>query len=169
MFTTKIRTMLALAGATLGIAAAGVPAQAAAPAQPPTRPPTIRLQGASTTVTVFRPAGTRNVYTRATTIKRTLNGTIVRAVNRIPIRWTVTKPIIVDGRVVARVSCGATGTGASQARCDKYADAINSWGEAVDEAVVAGGGAYTDAVHTAINNYVGVQNAALDAGCFIVY
>jgi hypothetical protein len=162
MFTTKIRTALAVAGATLGVVVPALAAQAAAP----TRPPTIRLQGASTTVTAFHPAGTRNVYLRATTIKRTLSGTIVRAVNRVPIRWTVTKPIILDGKVVARISAGATGQGASQAQCNSFADMINAWD---DLAAAAWNNGDHEAAGNAASNSMDEVDAALDAGCFVVY
>jgi hypothetical protein len=165
MFTTKTRTALAVAGATLGIVVPALPAQAAAPAQPPTRPSTLRLQGASTTVTVFRPAGTRNVYLRARTIKRTINGTIVRNVNRIPIWWTVTKPIILDGKVVAKVSAGATGQGASQATCERFGRRINGLYNAgaalYDVGAIKEGDAATQTAQD-------VENEALDAGCFIL-
>lgn len=161
MPTTKIRTALAVGATTLGVIISAVPAQAAAPA----RPPGLRLQGASTTVTVFRPAGTRNVYLRATTIKRTLNGTIARAVNRIPIRWTVTKPVILDGKVVAKVSAGATGQGASEAECKGFAMLINGWNMQAVAAIADGDfGAAADS----LLNEAQEIDAALDAGCFVI-
>ena len=140
-----------------------MPAQAAVP----TRSETVRLQGATTTVNVFQAVGTRNIYLRATTIKRTLGGTIVRA-GRFPIRWTVTKPVVLDGKVVAKVSAGATGQGASQPACDRMANAINSWFDhawdqlSAEPPDAAGG-------RTALNNAQALVDQALDAGCFVVF
>lgn len=164
MFTTKTRTALAVAGATLGIVVPALPAQA----QVPTRPHKVRLQGASTTVTVFRPAGTRNVYLRATTIKRTLSGTIVRNVSRIPIRWTVTKPIILDGKVVARWSAGSNGQPGSDNdnQCAGRANYMNGMDDLANVALDQGDEA---GALTAIANLATAFDAALDAGCFVIF
>jgi len=64
----------------------------------------------------------------------------------------------------AALSAGATGDGpATQADCDRYADAINSWGHATDTATN-----YDDMIN-AINNTVALENKAMDDGCFLVY
>jgi len=64
----------------------------------------------------------------------------------------------------AALSAGATGDGpATQADCDRYADAINSWGQAADTA------ASHDDMINAVNNASALEDKAMDAGCFLVY
>lgn len=163
MFTTRTRITLAVPAALLAAMVPAVPA----PAIPsvPGQPPAVRLQGAATTVTVTRPKGTRDVYVRATTLKRTLGGALMRSTSGTPIRVTVTRPMIRGGRVVAKVSAGATGQGASQATCDRAANVINQW-----DTFVGGAMANNDWASVSIGaaNFEEAIEAALDVGCFVV-
>lgn len=69
-----------------------------------------------------------------------------------------------SGTTSVALTAGSTGQGpATQADCDRYADAINSWGHATDTATN-----YDDMIN-AINNTVALEDKAMDDGCFLVY
>ena len=78
-------------------------------------------------------------------------------------------PLIDAGEQVAYAQAGSTGQGESEEECNNRGDLINAW-LAVANAALAWGDAEGDAAFVnASANMMAEEEAALDAGCFIVY
>lgn len=74
--------------------------------------------------------------------------------------------IIDAGEVLSRIQAGATGQGDSDEECGQRADLMNSLLAGMD---AAGAGHQWDAVFAFGEQFADETEAALDAGCFVVY
>lgn len=78
-------------------------------------------------------------------------------------------PLIDAGEQVAYVQVGSTGQGDSEEECNDRGDLINSWLGLVSAALAWGDAEGDAAALNASANILEEEEAALDAGCFIVY